>query len=199
MATGLVRWTASGLGKITVLLVLIPSIRSLLSLVCIFKILTGPSRTFEFNIHVGLIGVYDQKIPPPTRKLVTKVSAFIKSMQKLDRLVFVVPEKHAQVFARKFAKANVLLPQVEAIIIGPFCEFVVKMCPNIKAIATSGWDWILREGAVDRNHTRDLIKSLETTLNLAQIKINAKWNVSLLEGRLTAKVLSSGHWSETRC
>ena len=121
--------------------------------------------------------------PPPPEKLAPELAVFIKSIQKLGRLVFVVPEDHAEVFALQFAKDNILLPQVETLFIGPRCEFAIKLCPNIKAIATREWRWMCRAD-VDRIPTENLLKAIESAENLTQIKITEIWSVSLLKGRL---------------
>jgi hypothetical protein len=162
---------------------------------CVFEILTStPFRTFIFNIYVGTY----RKAPPPPKKLAPKVVAFIKSMRKLDRLVFVVPEYHADVFAQEFTKANVLLSRVETLTVGPFCEFALKMCPNVKGIATNGWMFTGRELAVEGNLATSLIKAAEAAVNLTKLEISVRWTVFLLKGKMISKLLLSDCWYE-RC
>lgn len=136
-------------------------------------------RRFKFDIYDN-----NKEAVPSQKELAATVAAFIKTMQKLDRLAFAVPQHHIEIFEQEFMKANVTLPKVKTLIVGPFCQFAVKMCPNVKSVATSGFNWVHIPGS-----TGNLLKSLEATVNLTRLEILDAWTVPILKGKLTAKLL----------
>jgi len=112
-------------------------------------------------------------------------------MQNLGELNFLVSGYHAAVFAMEFAISKILLLRVETLIVGPGCEFALKMCPNVKNIH-SGSRWHSRPFDIERYFTRDLIKAAETAVNLTRLEIiKGLWTPSLLQGRLVVKLLLS--------
>ena len=104
-------------------------------------------------------------------------------LENLTKLVFVVPERHTNIFFEKFQEDGVLLLQVDTLVVGPYCEFAVPMCPNVKTIASNGRQW-LRSGAGQRECTHKLIEAARDSMKLVHFNVNEWWSVSLVQGRI---------------
>ena len=85
----------------------------------------------------------------------------------------IMPELQTDVFACDFARRNLILPKVHTLVVGPFCDFTVKMCPNVRTIASSGYSWLHSRRAhwQEREHTADLIIAAGTARHLTNLCI----------------------------
>ena len=104
-------------------------------------------------------------------------------MQKLEKLVLVVPEHHTAIFASEIAKAEFALPAVRTLVVGPFCDFAVQLCPNVTTVSSNGWSGLHTKlgGYSDRAHTRDLIKAAGKAPKVTRLEIMEWWQVDLVE------------------
>ena len=85
------------------------------------------------------------------------------AMPQLEKLVFVVPEYHCALFEEAVRHANSVMPSVEALIVGPYCEFMIAASPSVTTISTSGRRWLHSDRACEsgwnKNHSMKLIQA----------------------------------------
>jgi hypothetical protein len=107
-------------------------------------------------------------------------------MQKLEAFTLVIPGHHTEVFAPHFK--DIVLPEVETLVVGSYCDFAVSSCPNVQTISSDGWPWLHshRYGYGHRNHTYDLIEAAGHAQKLKRLEINAWWPPEMLDGRTSS-------------
>lgn len=104
-------------------------------------------------------------------------------MQKLEKLVLIIPEHHTAIFASEIAKAEFTLPAARTLVFGPFCDFVIQLCPNVTTIAGNRWARLQTKlvNPSEREHTRDLITAAGKAANVTSLEIMERWRVELVE------------------
>ena len=119
----------------------------------------------------------------PPKNLAPALAERLIQMPQLQKLVLVIPEYHTDIFAKTISNLNVVLPAVHTLVVGPFCDFAVQICPTVITIANNGWD-ALHAKRGDRpspQHTRDMIAAASSARRLENLEIMARWEVDLVE------------------
>ena len=95
-----------------------------------------------------------------------------------------IPEHHATIFSTEIAKAGFKLLTVRTLVVGPFCDFAVSLCPNVNTISSNGWNWLHTESS-NRSahaHTRQLIAAMgEVAATVMRFEMMEWWTVDLVE------------------
>ena len=135
-------------------------------------------RTFKFD-------VYDDKQEPP-KALVSQLASQIGRMTELEKLVLVIPEFYTDIFASEFISRNISLPGVHTLAVGPFCDFALRMCPNVQRVSSNGYRWLhsRRADYMAREHTLALIKAAGDATNVTDLEIMEHWNVPQVQAIL---------------
>ena len=110
----------------------------------------------------------------------------LSQMPKLKQLELRVPESHIQVF-ESFARM-IILPTVETLIVGPYCEFMIAKCPNMQTLANNierGTAWLKASEAQKTcrgNHKSSLplVKAAAKAPHLRHLDLIENWNAPLL-------------------
>ena len=104
-------------------------------------------------------------------------------MQVLEKIVLVIPEYHTAEFETEFT--NLTLSHVRTLVVGPYCEFATKLCPNLQILSSNGWPFkdSHRYGFITRNHTVNLIQAAGNVPNLTRLEIDEYWNAERLNGK----------------
>ena len=107
-------------------------------------------------------------------------------MKNLEKLIFVIPEErwHVEAFESELAQSNVTLPKVHTVIVGPFCDFAIRLCPNVKTVANNGRFWLdskrgIRSG--NNEHLINLIQAASTAAKITNLEIRERWLSHFLE------------------
>lgn len=112
----------------------------------------------------------------------------LSAMPQLEKLEFVVPEYRSDLFKEAFHHANLAIPSVEVLIVGPYSEFMVNVCPNITTLSTTGRQWLgsdrMREFGRCRDHSMKLIEAVGAASRLRHFKMMEWWDIFLLEGSI---------------
>ena len=139
------------------------------------------SRTFKFDIFI-----LDKSKPPP-KALALLLVKVLKQMNKLTKLVLVFPEFHIEIFQKVFEKEQMVFPHVVTLVAGPYCEFMVAMCPNVRTVSSNGWTWLHSERQkkkeVRREHTLNLIDAASKAEKVTRLEIMEWWTVNLMRGK----------------
>ena len=103
-------------------------------------------------------------------------------MPQLQKLVLVIPEHHTDIFVKAMSKFKISLPAVHTLVIGPYCDFAVHICPNVTTIAYNGWSARHAKRGEERSLqlTRDLIVAAGSARRLESLEIMA-WKVDVVE------------------
>ena len=94
-----------------------------------------------------------------------------------------IPERLTSLFADEIAKDGITLPRVHTLVVGPYCDFAVSICPNVTAISNYGlrsFRTSLRS-ELDKQPTRNLIKAAGAAPNVTNLEITEWWQVELVE------------------
>lgn len=110
----------------------------------------------------------------------------LKAIPWLKRLVFVVPDGSHDLFKEEFGLAKLAMPSVEALVVGPYYEFMVAVCPKLVEISNSGHQWMISEPMYHReeklNRSMRLIKAAGAASKLERFDMREWWEPCLLEG-----------------
>lgn len=116
------------------------------------------TRTLCFNITVGIGGYNDGRAP--SEELKRNLVMVLQSIPRLNSLEFVLPEHQPEIIEAAFVKRKLSLPTVETVVVGPFCDFVVRFCPNASSVSSNGWVFDhSRRATYKREHVANLIHS----------------------------------------
>ncbi len=72
----------------------------------------------------------------------SELANLLSAMSHLEKLVFVVSEYHSGLFEEAFRHAELMMPSVDILVVGPYCEFMVAICPNVTIVSNNGWQWL---------------------------------------------------------
>ena len=114
-------------------------------------------------------------------------------MSHLEKLVFVVPEYHTGLFEEAFRHAELMMSSVDILVVGPYCESMVAICPNVTIVSTNGWQWLhsdrARDSSRNKDHSIKLIKAAGAASKLRHFEMMEWWEVGLLEGIVLVTVI----------
>ena len=118
----------------------------------------------------------------------SELAILLSTMSRLEKLVFVVPEYHTSLFEEAFRHSELIMPSVDILVVGPYCEFMVAICPNVTIVSNNGYQWLPSDRARDNNRVKDhsmkLIRAAGASSKLRHFEMMESWEVGLLEGIL---------------
>ncbi|KAK0488705.1 hypothetical protein IW261DRAFT_1557144 [Armillaria novae-zelandiae] len=129
------------------------------------------------------IRLSDNKSDDPMPSILpTRLVEFLSGpFRRLHTLSFTIDEKQAQIFDDKFNMAHIELPTVTNLMVGAYCDFIVRVCPNVEHVATFGWVWLhSRRGSMTRQHSFRLIAAAGEAKMLKHFEMNEWWSANLL-------------------
>lgn len=104
----------------------------------------------------------------------------------LEKFVFRVPEYHLEPFEKAFHQTKILIPNLKDLVVGPYCDFFVAICPNVNNISSNGLQWLhsgrARKGEEIREESMRLIKAAGTASKLQHFQIKEWWTLPLVKG-----------------
>jgi len=105
-------------------------------------------------------------------------------MHRLEKLALIIPEDHTEQFEREFR--NITFPHIQTLVVGPYCDFAARSCPNLQIMSSNGWPFKYshRYGYLHRNHTLNLIQTAGDVRNLTRLEIDENWNSERLDGEV---------------
>lgn len=109
----------------------------------------------------------------------------LSAMPQLEKLEFVVPKYHSDLFNKAFHHANLAIPSVDVLIVGPYNEFMVTVCPNITTLSTNGRQWLDSDRPHElgcKYHSMKLIEAAGAASRLRHFEMMARWEIFLLQG-----------------
>lgn len=130
----------------------------------------------KIDIFIG-----NEKKPPP-RYLAPKLAGLLSTIQELEQLVLVIPEFHTAPFEASLT--NLMFPHVRSLVVGPYCDFAAKLCPNLQTFSSNGWHFKEAHRDGYQNHTMRLIREAAVVPNLTRFEINAYWDSENLGGKI---------------
>ena len=112
----------------------------------------------------------------------------LSAMPQLEKLEFFVPEYHSDLFQEAFHHANLAIPSVDVLIVGPYSEFMVNVCPNITTLSTNRHQWLHSDRTLEfgrrRDHSMKLIEAAGAASRLRHFEMMEWWDIFLLEGSI---------------
>lgn len=133
-------------------------------------------RTFKFLIAVDYEDGDEVQWP---KELAMKLAGLVKQMKGLRNFSFMVPKDCVETFAKDFRNAEIMLPRVQALRLGPFCEFIIAMCPNIQMFQANGLTTL--EDVEDDTH--QLIRAAKKATKLTHLELYDSLTVQLCQGK----------------
>lgn len=100
----------------------------------------------------------------------SQLANILGAMSQLQKLVFVVPQHHSDLFGEAFRYAELVVPSVDVLVVGPHCEFMVAICPNVTIIYGK------------RQHSMNLMKAAGAASKLRHFEMTQSWEISSPEG-----------------
>ncbi|KAK0218173.1 hypothetical protein IW262DRAFT_1120992 [Armillaria fumosa] len=65
--------------------------------------------------------------------------------------------------------------------VGAYCNFMIRLCPNVEHVATFGWVWLhSRRESMTREHSLRLLAAAAEAKMLKQFEMNEWWSANLL-------------------
>ncbi|KAH7149004.1 hypothetical protein B0J13DRAFT_674240 [Dactylonectria estremocensis] len=116
----------------------------------------------------------------PPKELAHLVAKPLKSMPNLERLEWIRPSEGQEVkrvFEETFVEDNVQLPTIRSLSLGPNMHFLVRFCPTLESLTTSGgrvWHFV----PVEMEH--NFVRAAVGALNLKDFGMRASWSKRLL-------------------
>ncbi|KAK0478014.1 hypothetical protein EDD18DRAFT_1114492 [Armillaria luteobubalina] len=97
-------------------------------------------------------------------------------------LVFIFEETQAQAFEDESGTARIELTTVTTLVVSPYFEFMVPLCPNVEYVACHDWSWLhSQRGAHSREHSYELIVATGRAKMLQHFEMGERWSVDLLK------------------
>ena len=121
-------------------------------------------------------------------------------MTKLEKATLILPSYHTEPFRKAFEEAEVTLPSVKTLILGPHMDWIVSMCPDVETVSTHDWRWghTNVDGNYNQRHSFDLIKAAGRAEKLQHFELgqtlDAKLSQAMLESipNISSLAITSG-------
>ena len=91
--------------------------------------------------------------------------------------MFVIPDSYTKNFADPVSRANLVLPNVDTLIVGPSCDIATSLCPNISTLAQAhlrALSFMIHRKKIDFFGTQPI------SPNVTTLKLNQDWSPDLL-------------------
>ncbi|KAK0457781.1 uncharacterized protein EV420DRAFT_1547359 [Desarmillaria tabescens] len=133
-----------------------------------FDVVAGHTRFIDIRLS-------DDKDEDPLPSVLSgRLAEFLSApFRQLHTLVFTIDEKQAQTFEDKFIMPHIEIPTVTTLMVGAYCDFMVRLCPNVEHLATYGWIWL--------HSRRGLIAVASEAKMLKHFEMNEWWSANLLQ------------------
>ena len=131
-----------------------------------------------------MLHVSDDAQHPPPKELAPALARLLARLQRVEKLVLVIPEYHTSIFSTEIANLGFRLPTVRTLVVGPLCEFAISLCPNVGTISSNGWNWLHAKAGnrSARTHTQRLIAAAsEAAAMVTRFEMMEQWTVDLVE------------------
>lgn len=111
-------------------------------------------------------------------------------MKQLENLELAIPEYHTDSFADIFEEADLLLPKIKKLVLGPYNDFMIKHCPNVETISSNGWVFshsTRKEPSSGNPNILDnasrLVEKAGEASKLTYFEMSHWWSAAQLEGQ----------------
>ncbi|KAF5350405.1 hypothetical protein D9758_012487 [Tetrapyrgos nigripes] len=122
---------------------------------------------------------FAEKLPDTLAKVLSRIST---SSSHLYKFSCIINEDRAHLFRDAFSRHNLAFPTVKQLIVGPYNDFAVKLCPNTDYLSVNDWVWLhSKKAGPSREHSFNLIKEARTLPHLKVFIIMERWSEKLLE------------------
>lgn len=141
------------------------------------------TRTFTIDIDVS-----GSKDPRLSSCFTIGLASVLLSLEKLDKLTFLLPEIDTVRFRRTFESVALSLPAVRSLVVGPYTYWIIDMCPNVQSIATRDWHWAHENhyGSYLNQPHFDLIRAASQAEELQHFQVQDWWRPDRLIAVLNA-------------
>lgn len=122
----------------------------------------------------------------PPQELTKKLCKLLSDMRQLNSLALVLPHSQAGYFGQVFEEANVCLPLVEKLALGPGMLWLIPACPNATTISALGTKLYPSPTDSESNSVYDLIKAAGKAPKLECFELDRACNFRMIERILEA-------------
>lgn len=146
-------------------------------------------RSFTFD----LLYFGDGDDQPPCPELFRILATFCTSLKQLRKLLLVIPGLYIESSASQFRTAKVMFHNVHTLVVGPYCEFVISSCPNVKTIATNGSGWRARhryEVALPER-LGEFLKAARQAPKVTHLQVHDWYTIACLKGKFIDTIMIS--------
>lgn len=141
-------------------------------------------RSFKFNLEFTI----DENDHPPPEELAYNLSRFLSSVRRLQKLWLAIPGLYTGPFASHFKAFKLVFPDIRTLIVGPYCQFAILLCPTVATISVNGYAWRKkrRYEITLPNRCRALLDAARQAPKLVHLVLHEWYIVETLEDVLKA-------------
>ena len=127
---------------------------------------------------------FDAQLPP--LELPWRLLALLSRLPRLRKLMIVIPDSYFKNFADPISRANLVLPNVDTLIVGPSCGIATSLCPNTSTLAQAHPHV---SSIMIHRKQMDFFGTQSVSPNVTTLKLNQDWSPDLL--RRTVRLFPS--------
>ncbi|KAL9602409.1 MAG: hypothetical protein Q9219_001832 [cf. Caloplaca sp. 3 TL-2023] len=134
------------------------------------------AKQFTIDLYIGEGGP-----KPPSRFPLVLLKA-LTDLPNLEKITLIIPVYHTFIFRESFEYAKACFPSVHALVLGPYMDWMIALCPNVKTISSHDWRWLHCnvDGQYPESHSIGLIQSAGRATNLQHFEMINWWTVERL-------------------
>ncbi|KAF5355545.1 hypothetical protein D9758_006428 [Tetrapyrgos nigripes] len=115
---------------------------------------------------------FAEELPDTLAKVLSKIAT---SSSRLHKFSCIINEDRAHLFHDAFTRHNLTFSTVKQLIVGPYNEYAVKLCPNTDYVSVNDWVWgQSKKAGSSQEHSFNLIKETGT-LPYLKVFIIMEW------------------------
>lgn len=146
--------------------------------------MTEYTKTLTIDLWTGAA----HSSPHLPARLPLALATLLLRLKRLEKLTFVLPIGHTDLFATTFAALQpaLALPSVRSLVLGTDTDWLIPMCPNVTSIATHDGRWLhpLDDEMINtfpHMHTARLILHAGKAAKLRHFELRETWYTGLLD------------------
>ncbi|KAL8717412.1 MAG: hypothetical protein Q9225_005343 [Loekoesia sp. 1 TL-2023] len=139
------------------------------------------AKSFIIDLYIGEDRAH--RGPKPPSRFPLKLLEVLTGLANLEKLTLIIPEHHTEAFRKTFEEANASFPGIRTLVLGPYMDWMIAMCPKVETISSSDWRWLRSnvDGEYQRQYSTNLINSAGRATSLRHFEMNESWTVRRLE------------------
>lgn len=144
----------------------------------------GQEHAKSFSVKLG---PRCDNIGHPPKRFAPRLALSLQKYDRMRNLKVEIPNYSAAAFQKAFERIDVNLPSVRVLILSAHLEWLIRMCPDVEVVSTSGVHWLTTFNDTWPNEQPfEFVRAAGRALKLRHFEMHGYWSIGLVQTVLEA-------------